>query len=160
MGIKRKSRELIIQTLYALTYVEVDEYLQNLDLLSKYKEILIDIAEESDIENQSNILIHADYSIKKIIPLLNDLDEIIKKYINHRSTDSIGQIDCLILKLAIYEMIYEKTPAPVMINEAVELAKKFCSEKSPALINALLDNFKENELVKYDHSKGNDEKSD
>ncbi|MCK9329594.1 MAG: transcription antitermination factor NusB [Candidatus Cloacimonetes bacterium] len=147
MGIKRKSRELIIQTLYSLLYADVDEYLQNLDLLNKYKEVLSYLCEESAVELKSNIYNHADFSLKKIIPLIDELQEKVSSYLGTRTIDSLGQIDLIILKLSMYEMLYEKTPPPVMINEAIELAKKFCSEKSPALINAILDNFKKKELT-------------
>ncbi len=147
MGIKRKSRELIIQTLYSLLYVEVDDYLQNLDLLNKFKEVLDYICDENDIDIESNIYNHASFSLKKIIPLYDELQSTVSKYLGTRSTDSLGQIDLIILKLAIYEMVYEKTPPAVMINESIELSKKFCSEKSPALINAVLDNFKEKEII-------------
>ncbi len=48
-------------------------------------------------------------------------------------------IDRNILRLAYYEIFYGETPAKVAINEAVELAKEFGSEKTPNFVNALLD---------------------
>lgn len=47
-----------------------------------------------------------------------------------------------ILKIAIYEIIYcDDVPSKVAINEAVELAKKYCDEREPAFINGILGSF-------------------
>jgi N utilization substance protein B len=48
-------------------------------------------------------------------------------------------VDRAILRLAHYEIVSGVTPAKVAVNEAVELAKSFSTEKSPAFINGLLD---------------------
>jgi N utilization substance protein B len=49
-------------------------------------------------------------------------------------------VDRNILRLAVYEMLYqEETPALVVVDEAIELAKKFGSEQSGRFINGLLD---------------------
>lgn len=48
-------------------------------------------------------------------------------------------VDRAILRLAHYEMVSGKTPPKVAVNEAVELAKAFSTDKSPAFVNGLLD---------------------
>lgn len=48
-------------------------------------------------------------------------------------------IDRNLLRLAYYEMVVAGTPAKVVINEAVELAREFGGERSPAFVNAMLD---------------------
>ena len=58
----------------------------------------------------------------------------------------LAAADRNILRLAIYELRYhQQTPESVIINEAVELAKKFGTEASAAFVNALLDKVKEEE---------------
>ena len=53
--------------------------------------------------------------------------------------DKIGLVDLSILRLSIFDLLYEKkTPPKVVINEAVELAKELSSERSPAFVNAVL----------------------
>ena len=140
--IRRKSRELIVQTVYALNYAEVDAYLLNLDYLNKYREILENIASENEIKIDSSIFIYADNCLKQLVPKLEEIDEVITLNIGDYKFEKIGLLDLIIMRLAIFEMLFleERTPPPVMINEAVELAKKFCAEKSPSLINAILDN--------------------
>ena len=142
MGIRRKSREMIIQTFYALNYTETDEYLAHLDYLNKYKDILNDLASDTDVESDSGIYTFADNLIKNIIPKMDMLDGIVSSNIGDYKIDKIGIVELNILRLAIYEMIFDKTPPPVVINEAIELTKKFCAEKSPSLINAVLDKIK------------------
>jgi len=48
-------------------------------------------------------------------------------------------IDRSLLRLAVYEMMHGRTPPKVAINEAVELAKEFSTERSPMFINGVLD---------------------
>jgi transcription antitermination protein NusB len=66
-------------------------------------------------------------------------DEAITKYAVDWKLERIAAIDRAILRLGIYELRQGETPARVVINESVELAKKFSSEESSAFVNALLD---------------------
>ena len=52
--------------------------------------------------------------------------------------DRISKINLAILKLAIYEMIYKKLAYKIVINEAVELAKKYGEEQSGPFVNGIL----------------------
>jgi N utilization substance protein B len=52
--------------------------------------------------------------------------------------DKLNRIDLAILRLAIHELEYTKTPPKVIIDEAVELAKEFGSESSPSFVNGVL----------------------
>lgn len=68
-----------------------------------------------------------------------ELDEQIEKYLKGWTMDRIGKTDLAILRLAVYEILYrDDIPYKVSINEAVELAKLFCDESSPAFINGVL----------------------
>ncbi len=54
-------------------------------------------------------------------------------------TDRFGSADLAIMRVAVYEMLFdEKIPEGVAINEAVELAKKYGGDESPAFINGIL----------------------
>lgn len=54
------------------------------------------------------------------------------------SYDRVSKINIAILEIAIFEMIYLKTPYKVAINEAVELAKAYGDAKAPAFVNGVL----------------------
>jgi N utilization substance protein B len=146
MSQRRKSREMIIQTFYALLYTEVDEYLQHLDYINQYKALMDDLFQENELEKSGPIYEFVEQNLKNMFVKLDDIDAIIKKYCPDYSIDLIGNIELIILRLSIYEMVYSDTPGEVMIDEAVELAKKFCAEKAPSMINAILDKVKSNEV--------------
>ena len=52
--------------------------------------------------------------------------------------ERISKINLVLLKLAIYEILYTETPFKVVINEAVELAKKYGDDTSPNFVNGIL----------------------
>jgi N utilization substance protein B len=53
--------------------------------------------------------------------------------------ERMAAVDRNVLYLGVYELIEGETPAPVVINEAVELAKKYGAEQSAAFVNGILD---------------------
>ena len=67
------------------------------------------------------------------------LDEIIGKHCENWRFERLAAIDRAILRLAIHEMRAAETPAKVVLNEAVDLAKKYSSEESGAFVNGVLD---------------------
>jgi transcription antitermination protein NusB len=67
------------------------------------------------------------------------LDEIIGKHCENWRFERLAAIDRAILRLAIHEMKASDTPAKVVLNEAVDLAKKYSSEDSGAFVNGVLD---------------------
>lgn len=71
-----------------------------------------------------------------------EIDTIIKQYTKKRPFEDTAKIDLLILRIAIFEMLFsgQKTPVKVVIDEAVELAKEFGGEKSSNFINGVLGN--------------------
>ena len=67
------------------------------------------------------------------------LDAIIVKHADNWRFERLSAIDRAILRLAIHEMNGTDTPPKVILNEAVELAKKFSSEESGSFVNGVLD---------------------
>ena len=75
-----------------------------------------------------------------VITHFNELDQICNKYMKNWSIDRIDKTGAAILRMAIYELKYTDTPSLVVINEAIELAKKYSDEDVRKMINAVLDN--------------------
>lgn len=76
---------------------------------------------------------------QKIMEYQDSLDEKIQKAAPDFPIDKINKIDLAILRLAAYELLVEqKEPQNVIIDEAVELAKEFGNDTSPAFINGVL----------------------
>ena len=67
------------------------------------------------------------------------LDQMIQQNCENWRFERLAAIDRAILRLAIHEMSAAETPPKVVLNEAVELAKKFSSEESGAFVNGVLD---------------------
>ena len=74
-----------------------------------------------------------------IITYQNDIDDLANKYLNNWSITRLGNTDQAILRIAIYELMYTKTPNVVCINEAIELAKKYSDDDVRKMINGVLD---------------------
>lgn len=123
---KSNLREEIFKLVYSLEVQKEDEssqidlYLENSELSDKEKE---KIKEE----------------VCKIINLKEDIENQISKNLKSGwSIERISKVNISILRIAIYEMVYGKLPYKVVINEAVELAKKYGEEASASFINGVL----------------------
>lgn len=85
---------------------------------------------------------------KIILTHLDTIDDKIKKSAKEFPIDKINKVDLAILRQAIYELLIEKKePKKVVIDEAIELAKEFGGDTSPAFINGVLGN-----IISYDKS--------
>lgn len=68
-----------------------------------------------------------------------DLDDRINAAADRWKTERMTTVDLTIIRLAVYEMVYdEDVPTGVAINEAVELAKRYGTDQSPAFVNGIL----------------------
>lgn len=68
-----------------------------------------------------------------------EIDEIANKYMTDWSIDRLDKTGASILRIAIFELKYTDTPEIVVINEAIELAKKYSDDSVRKIINAVLD---------------------
>ncbi len=67
------------------------------------------------------------------------IDEAIEEASSHWRLDRMARVDRNVLRLAVYELQETDVPVKVVINEAIELGKKFGSESSGAFVNGVLD---------------------
>jgi len=83
-----------------------------------------------------------------------EINSLIEKAAPQFPVEKIAKIDVAILKLAIFELVYEKKEPPkVIIDEAVELAKNFGGEGSPAFVNGVLGYLLKNKNAKISRAK-------
>lgn len=101
-------------------------------------------------DSSNKNLPNPEYNLDYIIAKMNDIDEVIKKYASRYPIEKIAKIDLAILRLAIFELLYDKkNPQKVVIDEAVVLAKELGNEKSYSFINGVLGSvLKEYEKIK------------
>ena len=103
--------------------------------LKEQMDIYLENAEISD-ENTMNYMRDIVEGINKNISIIEEkISENLKK---DWKIERISKINLVLLKLAIYEILYTETPFKVVINEAVELAKKYGDDTSPNFVNGIL----------------------
>lgn len=127
---RREIREHIFKLLFLLEFHRADE-------LNEQAELYMD-----EVEDAAPTGKEAEYifdKFHKIEACTKELDEILERTSTGWKPNRMGKVDLAILRLAVYEIkMDEDIPAGVAINEAVELAKKFGGDDSPAFINGVL----------------------
>ncbi len=87
--------------------------------------------------------------VQEILKLQTKIDRLIRKYAPEWPIDKINKVDLSILRLAVYELLTKHAPYKVVINEAVEIAKTYGSDRSGAFVNGVLGKMiKQEELIK------------
>lgn len=82
---------------------------------------------------------------QKILDVIPTIDDTIQKAATDFPLEKINKVDLAILRLAVYELLVEKKEPPkVIIDEAIELAKEYGGDSSPAFINGALGNVVQN----------------
>ena len=77
--------------------------------------------------------------VRGTVEYLSEVDGRITRHAEHWRMERMPAVDRNILRLAVYEMTHGGTPAPVTIDEALELARKFSGEESVQFVNGVLD---------------------
>lgn len=130
---RTEAREKIMVILYQIDFYKKENIEYNLD----------DVFHENlEMDNK-----YVKDIVNGVLDNQDKIDETISKYLDNWDLDRLGKTDRAILRLSTYEMMYYDTPKVVVINEAVELAKKYSDDKVVKLINAVLDKVRDNEEV-------------
>ena len=127
MGKRRSSRELALKFLYQFE-------LNGGDLDEQIKLFLERNSSQEDVESFMKEL------VVSLIDKMEEIDEIIQKFSDHWILDRMTVIDRNILRMGACELLFNfSTPPKVVINEAIDIAKKYGNEDSPEFINGILD---------------------
>ncbi len=81
----------------------------------------------------------ADRLLRGTVDALERIDPLIESAADNWRLSRMAVIDRLVLRLAVYELLAAETPAAVVIDEAIELARTFSDEPSPRFVNGVLD---------------------
>lgn len=123
------------------TFIENNsEYIKN-----RYEELRLQYSNNPELvlkDLQIDEMIDKDYMRAVCIGLKNNhdkIDELINKYAKNWSVNRMPKVDLSILRLSVCELIcLKQIPNKVSINEAVEIAKIYCDDKTPKFINGIL----------------------
>ena len=77
--------------------------------------------------------------VRGVVQRREQIDELIDKHSANWRVDRMPAVDRNILRMAIYELLTRALPAPVVIDEALELARRFGGQDTPSFINGVLD---------------------
>jgi N utilization substance protein B len=132
MGSRRKARECALQMLFAADVAEMsaDEVVR-----SYWAEL-----GETDLDATAREF--ATRLAARTLSNLELLDERIRSRAEHWRISRMAVVDRNILRLAVYEFLYEPTPRTVAINEALEIARRFSTYEATQFINGILDAIK------------------
>lgn len=123
---RREQREAILSLLYEYTFYE--------GVSAAY------FLSDKESFNEESLNGFVKESFTGCINANSEIDEAIKKYAVKWKLSRISRITKSILRLGVYELIFTDTPAKVIINEAVELSKKYGEDKSSGFVNGILNN--------------------
>jgi len=129
MGSRRKARECALQMLFAADVAEMSSD----DVVRSYW------AELGEPELDDSAREFATRLATGTLANLELLDERIRSRAEHWRIPRMAVVDRNILRLAVYEFLYEPTPRTVAINEALEIARRFSTYEATQFINGILD---------------------
>ena len=126
MGARRKGRELALQMLYQwdVSREPVESVIESSSELQR--------AGDAAREFASRLV---DGTVDRI----EEIDKILIETSEHWRLGRMSTVDRNVLRLAVYELLEKSTPPGVVINEALEVAKRFSSPESAGFVNGVLD---------------------
>lgn len=129
---RRELREQLFKLLFRIEFNNKEEMQEQAVFFFEEEENQADEKDAAQIEGKFN----------KIMDKLDEIDAALNDKVKGWNTDRMGKVDLTILRLAVYEIMHDDDiPTGVAINEAVELAKKFGQDSSPAFVNGVLAKF-------------------
>lgn len=128
MSSRREARERTMQALYAFELGSGDAQHVLENVIKKHLE-----KDPESLDFATNLFL-------RTIDFTEEADEIVVKYAQNWDISRIALVDRILLRLAMCEMLtFEDIPPKVTINEAIEVAKRYSTEKSGQFINGILD---------------------
>ena len=139
MGTRRKARECALQMLFAADVTKLPGEMVTRNFWDELG--------EPDTED-----VMQEFSVNLVLGTLREIetvDEKIRTRAEHWRIERMAIVDRNVLRLAVYEFLFEETPNTVVINEALEIARRFSTFEATQFINGILD------AIKHDLEKKN-----
>jgi N utilization substance protein B len=141
IGPRRRAREIALQVLFSL---DLNPGITPAQALAQFWH---DFVQESrpedptgDTDLPREVITFAEALVAGAIENLGEIDGIIQRASRNWRLERMARVDRNVLRLATYELRFvPEVPAKVVINEAIEVAKRYGASESPAFVNGLLD---------------------
>jgi len=127
MGSRRKARECALQILFELEFSP-----------DQLEEILKDYWAAQPVK--AEVKEYATWMVEGLRQHRAEIDRTIEQASEHWRLDRMAMVDRNILRMAVFELLFEKTlPPPIIIDEAIEVARKFSGDEAAVFVNGILD---------------------
>ena len=135
---RRHAREWAIQMLTAADMNPPE----NIDAFCSYFwDELSDVAEaEGSATKKAEMRAFAEERVKGVLANLAEIDAILVPLLENWDMYRLGTVERAVIRMGIWEIKFSDVPSPVVINEAVDLAKRYGTEKSGKFVNGVLAN--------------------
>ena len=143
-GIRRQGREMALKVLYSLADHEggsleavLTDFWHNFQFRN---DVLGEVVEDAADLQRPEVRHFAESLVCGVAENLEKIDRELNSYSTNWALDRMARVDLAILRLATFELIYAPdVPHNVVLNEAIELGKRFGTEETPAFVNGVLD---------------------
>lgn len=131
-GTRRKARECAVQMLFSADVLSQAADFSTEDYWNELGDADFDLRSRS----------FADKLVRGTLANIENIDARIKTRAEHWRIERMAIVDRNVLRLSVYEFLYEDTPHTVVINEALEIARRFSTFEATQFINGILDAIK------------------
>lgn len=143
-GIRRQGRELALKILYSLPDHEggaLEDVFADFWRSFRFRDDLLgELAEEPEPLPPAQSRQFAETLVAGVAEHLEQIDQLIEEHSSNWTLDRMARVDLALLRMAVYELLCASdVPSNVVINEAVEIGKRFGTKETPAFINGILD---------------------
>jgi transcription antitermination protein NusB len=131
MAARHKSRQRAVQMLYQVEMRKIPASIA----FDAYYSSLFDEEQEQQPKRDA----FAEELVRGVVDRTQEIDKQIQSHSEHWRIERMPVVDRNILRIAVFELQSGKTPAPIVIDEALELARRFSGDESVAFLNGVLD---------------------
>jgi len=142
-GSRRRGRELALKLIYGLEDqpADLNHLLQEFWTHFRFKDdVLGEPIDPDDAKLPEDVRRFAEELVRGVAEAMPRLDGAIKECSTNWSLERMARVDLALLRIGAYELFYRpETPVNVVINEAVEIGKRYGTKETPAFVNGILD---------------------
>jgi N utilization substance protein B len=142
-GTRRRGRELALKIIYSFhdQDASIEDVLEDFWANFRFKEdILGEPLDESSEPVSSEVLRFTEDLALGVYKNLEKIDRVIGMFSTNWALDRMARVDFSLLRMATFELLFlPEIPSRVVINEAIEIGKRYGTKETPAFVNGILD---------------------
>lgn len=142
-GIRRQGRELALKMIYSLLDQDISLQAAFDDFWREFRfrnDLLGDALDEVLDPVAPEVRLFAEELVRGVYDQLEIIDEALNACSTNWSLERMARVDLALLRMSAYELMFRPDiPVNVVINEAIEIGKRYGTKETPAFINGILD---------------------